>query len=209
MLYEDELSIEDTTSADANLGSGFVDREYQRTSAGPLEDLVTKAAIKYPILNFFGGSVTTDRVRHENAAHNGGLKHWRHNTSKQREEDDHLSHINRSGNTDYDMVVPHSAKSYDSASHSTGMGLEGGNLHSFITTGSHYKIVPLDPALQAEDEPSVQPDVCARQDVIQTISVVKMYIAPQAAAAGSAAIFKYRSKARATWTNLPPLAANQ
>jgi len=182
MLNQKQQLLDDAQSGNTELAGGFIDREYKRVCAALENVQEAMAKTQYPILNFFLGTVTTDRLRHENAAQHGGLSHWRDNASPYRQADNVLMHTNTFGRVDYDLPVPKTVCSYSAAEQSTGMGLDGQNLQSFIT-GTHTKVVP---AI------AVRP--------VKTI-------APLALAKG--AVYCYRSKASATYTDLPALAVNQ
>jgi hypothetical protein len=63
--------------------------------------------------------------------------------------------------------------------------------------------------LEVVDRAKLTHPACAAEDIIPPISAVKMYMASPSVSGGPAAIYKYRSKARVTYTNMLPLAANQ
>jgi len=181
MLDQKQQLVDDTQSGNTELASGFIDREYKRVCAALENVQKSMKSSEYPIVNFFLGTVTTDRLRHENAAQHGGLTHWRNNTSKQRQEDNVLQ-LNAFGHVDYDMPAPQTVSAFTAADRSTGMGLDGENLRSFIT-GTNHKIVP---------------EISSRfEKPGATLAIAK------------GALYSYRSKASATYTDLPALAVNQ
>jgi len=181
MLDQKQQLLDDAQSGNTELAGGFIDREYKRICAALEKVQVAMTKAEYPILNFLQGTVTTDRLRHENAAQQGGLAHWRESTSRQGQGDNVLQ-LNRTRRVDYDMPVPKTVCSFAAADRSTGMGLDGENLRSFVTS-SHCKVVP---------EISSQLEKTA-----PTLTIAR------------GAIYSYRSKASATYTDLPALAVNQ
>jgi len=181
MLDQKQQLLDDAQSGNTELAGGFIDREYKRICAALEKVQVSITKAEYPILNFLQGTVTTDRLRHENAAQQGGLTHWRQTPSRQSHGDNVLQ-LNRTGRVDYDLPVPKTVCAYAAADRSTGMGLDGENLRSFVT-GAHNKVVP---------------EISSRLEK-----------SPPTLAIARGAIYSYRSKASATYTDLPALAVNQ
>ena len=209
MLDDDQMLVELAQRGDTELASGYIDREYARVCAASEKDQGTMPTLKYPILNFFGGTVTSDRHRHENAAQHGGLKYWRNNTSKQRVEDNALLHLNASGRVDYDIQAPQAVNAYGAAQLSTGMGLEEENLHSFITTGTHYKVIPIVPPEPLKNIFPVHSAEAEAQQAPQVVACDNENIATPSLAQARGALYSYRSKASKTYTDLPAMAVNQ
>jgi len=208
MTDEKTISNEGANEGDSDLALGFIDREYAKHCARPAEDQTEEQTTKYPIVNFLGGTIPTDRQRHENTAEHGGLKHWRSNTSKQRADDDLITHIDKYGRVNYDIDAPAIADSYRAAEQSTGMGLEVENLASFIT-GTRHKIVTIAPNLPAKALSDVSEMTPTAQLKSYTAPGVRLRIASKSSGRPPAAIYNYRSKASLTYTDLPAIAVNQ
>lgn len=100
--------------------------------------------------NFYRGQVTEDRLRHESAAHQGGLARWKVHTNNQRKYDDQLLHAGMGQPTRPKMQVMAEKVAFGHANDNPGMGLEKENLQCFIT-GS-YQIVPLPHAEAASQQ---------------------------------------------------------
>jgi len=155
-----------------------------------------QAGIDYTPLNFFRGSVTPDRLRHEIAAQHGGLAHWRHKTSRQEDYDDQVLQQARPN-----ARAQAAAIAYGAATSSPGMGLESENFQSFMT-GSH-QIIPAMAKETPNQNTSVQqqPQGEANEVVRQPAPSVTRSDLPLQVTAG-AEIYKYRSKKSVTFTNL-------
>lgn len=207
MLDDKQQLVEDAQHGDTELASGFIDREYNKICAAIEKVQEIIPSIKYPIFNFFRGAVTTDRLHHETAARNGGLQHWCNSATAQGRPDDRFVRNNVVDNVDYDQHVPQATNAYAAADRSTGMGLEGENLQSFLTTGTHYKVVPI-VAPRVENVFPVQPvSAEPQQTELPVVVDEKIQAAPLILAKGP--LYRYRSKASATYTDLPALAVNQ
>jgi hypothetical protein len=153
------------------------------------------------VLNFFRGSVTPDRLHHENAAQHGGLAHWRQNTSKQRSYDDQILHAGMGQPANYNSHAQAVTAAYGASTQSPGMGLEAENLQSFIT-GSHLKVVlPIAPAPKAQQESGLQQEVGSTGGPGKSATAVTNTDNPLLAAA-SGQIYNYRRKKSVTFTNL-------
>lgn len=144
-------------------------------------------SISYPIGNFFGGSVATDRLRRESNAQSGGLRYWRQAAPGQRAQNPDGVRALGSPVDTTDGHLPRVASTYNAAEHSTGMGLEKENFQSFVT-GTHAKVVRIESAQTPETPPPVASPA-----------------SPQLLARLQSAVFRYRSKASATGHDLPAL----
>jgi hypothetical protein len=206
MLDDKQKLVEDAPRGDTELAGGFIDREYKKVCAALEKVQESIPTIKYPILNFFRGAVTTDRLHHETAARNGGLQHWCNNASAQGHQDNRFLRNTLVDHPDYDQHVPQTANVYAAADRSTGMGLESENLQSFIT-GTQFKVVPAVSAKSSDNVFPVQSDSVAPVQTPQPVADEHIQAAPLTLARGP--LYRYRSKASVTYTDLPALAANQ
>jgi hypothetical protein len=100
-------------------------------------DLGLNSQLDYPILNFFGGSVRTDRVEHENVSRRAGLARWNRNIRDTTSYTEQVEHAGFSPARSSSNQAQRSTAGYGTSAQSPGMGLESENLQSFIT-GSHH-----------------------------------------------------------------------
>lgn len=175
-------------------------------------------SLVYPIVNFFRGRVSEDRIKHESDSQNGGLAHWRHNTSKQRDHDEQILHDGVNARTRYDRNVQRTLPGYDTPT--TGMGLEGENLYSFIRS-NRQNVIPLTdnenlPAARSEWESSGPAEVAESEDSTSWSAQSEVTTAPAqphtelpSGAPAPAILFKFRRMKTATFTNLLARALNQ
>jgi hypothetical protein len=200
MLDKDEINNEIEEEPASTPIAGLLAQEYEPVTCASNDTRNINAGIEYPILNFFRGSVTSDRMRHENAAQHGGLAHWRHNTSKQQDRDDRIIHSGMGQPANYDREAQAAAVRHGSYAQSPGMGLDAENFQSFIT-GSHHKVISTEAASPMVNKSSPKQDVVAPQVERQAAPVVTMTDIPLTARAG-AEIYNYRRKKSSTFTNL-------
>jgi hypothetical protein len=137
---------------------GLLDRDYERVVSTAGQGQGADTVVDQPILNSFRGSVSSDRLRHENAVQSGGLAHWRHDTPKQQRYDDQVLHAGMGRRTEHHIAVQRSAVAYSAPSQTPGMGLEAENLLSFITTGSHSRIEHVAATAPKANEPVLRRD---------------------------------------------------
>jgi len=92
--------------------------------------------------NSLSGRLSSDRVEHENIARHGALAHWRRNTTKQQRYDDQVLHAGMASTTGR-TTMQHTNVPYAASEQTPGMGLDGENLQSFLTTGTHFLAQPM------------------------------------------------------------------
>jgi hypothetical protein len=156
----------------------------------------------YPILNFFGGSVRTDRVEHENVSRRSGLDRWKRNGRDSHNYTEQVEHAGFRPASAAKNQVQRSTAGYGTSAQSPGMGLEGENLQSFIT-GSHHKVIPL--AQPIETEPMLQSEPATTVSEVAQQSHTEL---PSGAPA-PAIVFKFRRMKTATFHDLLAMAMNE
>ena len=81
MLTENDINerFEEIVSASPPI-SGLIDREYDRLINAESKAMRSTFSTDSPVLNFFTGSVSSERLRHEVNVQHAGLAHWCHHT---------------------------------------------------------------------------------------------------------------------------------
>ncbi len=165
-------------------------------------DLGLTSQMDYPILNFFGGSVRTDRVEHENISRRSGIARWKPNGRGAQSYIDQVEHAGFAPARGSTNQVQRSTAGYGTSAQSPGMGLEGENLQSFIT-GSHHKVIPL--VQPIETEPMLQSEPATTVSEVAQQSHTEL---PSGAPA-PAIVFKFRRMKTATFHDLLAMAMNE
>ncbi|MFA7339256.1 MAG: hypothetical protein WC028_20925 [Candidatus Obscuribacterales bacterium] len=165
-------------------------------------DLGLNSQMDYPILNFFGGSVRTDRVEHENTSRRSGIAHWKANGRGAQSYVDQVEHAGFAPAQGSINQVQRSTAGYGTSAQSPGMGLEGENLQSFIT-GSHHKVIPIAQPIKTEpmlqSEPATTVSEAAQQGHTELPS----------GAPAPAMVFKFRRMKTTTFHSLLAMAMNE
>lgn len=164
-------------------------------------DIGPTSQMDYPILNFFGGSLRTDRVAHENNSRRSGLTHWKGGGRDAQSYTDQVEHAGFSPARGSANQAQRSTAGYGTSAQSPGMGLESENLQSFIT-GSH-KVIPI--AMPTEPEPLPQSEIAPTysQAAPQTLDEL-----PSGAPA-PAIVFKFRRMKTKSFHNFLAMAMNE
>jgi len=194
MIANNKNNDNEDNSENVSREEGLLARMYERIN--PAE---TNTGANYRPKNFLRGSVTSDRLRHENEAQHGGMAHWRQNTNKQRDYDDQVLHGGMGLSPRAGSHAQAAAIAYGSSTRSPGMGLEAENFQSFIS-GTYQTVAPAEtaqplqmPRSQQSNEETPKaassPSAATRSD-IPLLSVARNDIA------------NYRRKKSLTFTNL-------
>ncbi len=168
-----------------------------------------ESQIDYPILNFFAGSVRTDRIEYENSSRRAGLAHWKGNRRDSASYADQVMHAGFAPAQANGNQAQRSTGGYGASSQSPGMGLEGENLQSFIT-GSHLMAIPTAAPRQIEQrqqEPLQEP-LQEQPESNQSVPEKNHTELPSGAPA-PAIVFKFRRMKTTTFHNLLAMAMNE
>jgi hypothetical protein len=206
MLDHDKLAQDD----EEQNGITFTEEQLRAINQTAQDELSDGETIKYPILNFFRGSVSSDRLHHESKSQTGALAHWRCNTSQQRDCDEQILHAGLDGRRNYDRDLQRNASSYG-ASNSPGMGLESENLFSFITR-SRQNVIPMPVELELWPKTSSEAeevDQSAESGENAESEGHPMPVDLPSGAPAPAIMFKFRRMKTTTFTNLLARALNQ
>lgn len=164
-----------------------------------------ESQIDYPILNFFAGSVRTDRIEYENSSRRAGLAHWKGNRRDSASYADQVMHAGFAPAQAIGNQVQRSTGGYGASSQSPGMGLEGENLQSFIT-GSHLMAIPTAAPTETEQRPQER---LQQQPETNQTSTEKNHTELPSGAPAPAIIFKFRRMKTTTFHNLLAMAMNE
>jgi len=164
-------------------------------------DISPTSQMDYPILNFFGGSLRTDRVAHENNSRRSALTHWKGGGRDAQSYTDQVEHAGYSSSRGSGRQAQRSTAGYGTSAQSPGMGLEGENLQSFIT-GSH-KIIPIAMPTESEAPPQLELAPTYSQGAPQTLDEL-----PSGAPA-PAIVFKFRRMKTKSFHNFLAMAMNE
>lgn len=180
------------------------DRPDGATNVTPIA-LGLESQIDYPILNFFAGSVRTDRIEYENSSRRAGLARWKGNSRDSASYADQVMHAGFAPAQATGNQAQRSTGGYGASSQSPGMGLEGENLQSFIT-GSHLMAVPTAAPRETEQR---QPEALQQQPETNQTSVAKNHTELPSGAPAPAIIFKFRRMKTTTFHSLLAMAMNE
>lgn len=167
-------------------------------------DLGLNSQMDYPILNFFGGSVRTDRVEHENVSRRAGLARWNRNSRDASSYAEQVEHAGFSPARSSSNQAQRSTAGYGTSAQSPGMGLEGENLQSFIT-GSHHLALPVATAAATQTESMPQSDSGNTTEMDGNANHTEL---PSGAPA-PAIVYKFRRMKTTTFHNLLAMAMNE
>jgi hypothetical protein len=156
----------------------------------------------YPILNFFGGSVRTDRVEHENVSRRSGLARWKRNGRDSHNYTEQVEHAGFRPASGAINQVQRSTAGYGTSTQSPGMGLESENLQSFIT-GSHLLAMPsIQPERIAAIKQTESPEQASER-------VPQSHTELPSGAPAPAIVYKFRRMKTTTFHNLLAMAMNE
>lgn len=167
--------------------------------------LGVESQIDYPILNFFAGSVRTDRIEYENSSRRAGLAHWKGNRRDSASYADQVMHAGFAPARSNGNQAQRSTGGYGASSQSPGMGLEGENLQSFIT-GAHHMAIATTAPRQIEQR---QQEPLQEQPEVNQPSVAKNHTELPSGAPAPAIVFKFRRMKTTTFHNLLAMAMNE
>lgn len=175
-------------------------QSYENVSA---IDLGLNSQMDYPILNFFGGSVRTDRVEHENVSRRAGLARWNRNSRDTSSYAEQVEHAGFSPARSSSNQAQRSTAGYGTSAQSPGMGLEGENLQSFIT-GSHHLALPVATEASTPTASATQSESMPQSDSGNTNHTELPSGAP-----APAIVYKFRRMKTTTFHNLLAMAMNE
>ncbi|MDP3508644.1 MAG: hypothetical protein Q8T09_11680 [Candidatus Melainabacteria bacterium] len=173
-------------------------------------DLGLNSQMDYPILNFFGGSVRTDRVEHENVSRRAGLARWNRNIRDTTSYTEQVEHAGFSPARSSSNQAQRSTAGYGVSAQSPGMGLESENLQSFITGSHHiaYQMPSSIPETQVEPQQQQQQEQQERDNTAATEGTANHTELPSGAPA-PAIVYKFRRMKTKTFHKLLAMAMNE
>lgn len=168
-------------------------------------DLGLNSQMDYPILNFFGGSVRTDRVEHENVSRRAGLARWNRNIRDTTSYTEQVEHAGFSPARSSSNQAQRSTAGYGVSAQSPGMGLESENLQSFIT-GSHHIAYQMPSSIP---ETQVEPQQLQENDNSSPSEGTTSHTELPSGAPAPAMMFKFRRMKTKTFHKLLAMAMNE
>ena len=200
MFLNNQTDNEENTDVMLKAESDQQDNPENVTAIG----LGLESQIEYPILNFFGGSVHSDRIEHENSSRRAGMARWNRNSRDATSYAEQVEHAGFSPARSSSNQVQRSTAGYGVSAQSPGMGLESENLQSFIT-GAHHMVIPI-----ASARPETQIDSQQQQESnISPIEGSPNHTELPSGAPAPAMVFKFRRMKTTTFHNLLSMAMNE
>ncbi|MBP9093448.1 hypothetical protein KBI23_20680 [bacterium] len=166
-------------------------------------DLGLTSQIDYPILNFFGGSVRTDRVEHENVSRRAGLARWNRNSRDASSYTQQVEHAGFTPARSLSNQAQRSTAGYGTSAQSPGMGLECENLQSFIS-GAQHTVIPI-----ASARPEAQIGSQQQESNYSPMEGSLGHTELPSGAPAPAKVYKFRRMKTTTFHNLLAMAMNE